>query len=161
MSEKTVKNMSLGVLLYAFSYMVVTVLYCLPRLLAEYSSFNVSHITENFTFPIEIFSWGLLAICAGYSGADIGFGSKIKLKEQTTSLHQDRVFIVIVLLVTILFESIIFNLFIGHEFIVISEYGKQTFPGIKLPLEGISTALVSTIVIYITGNQIAMNQEEK
>lgn len=160
MSEKIIKNMSLGVIIYAISYMIATVIYCAPRILAEYSTINVSHITENFKFPIDIFSWGLLAICAGYSGADIGFGSKLKVKPNQGELKKDRVLQVIILLIIILFESTFFNLFIGHDFIVFSEYGKQTFPGIVLPLDGISTALVSTIVIYITGNQIVMNKED-
>lgn len=161
MGEKLIKNMSVGVIIYAVAYMVITLVYCSPRIIAEYTSIDVSHITENFKFPIDIFSWGLLAICAGYSGADIGFGSKLKMKPTNGELKQDRVLQVIILLVIILFESTVLNLFIGHEFIVFSEYGKQIFPGIQLPLEGISTALVSTIVIYITGNQILMNNESK
>ena len=162
MSEKIIKNMSLGVIIYAIAYMIVTCIYCGPRILAEYSQLDVSHITENFTFPIDIFSWGLLAICAGYSGADIGFSkSKIKMETQKGEFKKDKVLQVIILLILILLESTIFNLFIGHDFVVISEYGKQVFKGISLPLEGIATALVSTIVIYITGNQIAMNKESE
>lgn len=161
MSEKIIKNMSIGVIIYAIAYMLITCLYCAPRILAEYSSFDVSHLTENFEFPIDIFSWGLLAICAGYSGADIGFG-KNKLKAQSQGeIKKDKVLQVIILLILILLESTIFNLFIGHDFISVTEYGKQVFRGIKLPLEGISTALVSTIVIYITGNQIAMTKDTK
>jgi len=159
MSEKIIKNMSLGVIIYAVAYMILTLIYCLPRILAEYSMMDVSHLTENFEFPIEIFSWGLLAICAGYSGVDIGFKGKIKTNT-TSEIKKDKVLQVIILLILILLESTIFNLFIGHDFISVTEYGKQVFKGIKLPLEGISTALVSTIVIYITGNQIALSNEK-
>ncbi len=160
MSEKIIKNMSIGVIMYAIAYMIITAIYCLPRILAEYSSLDVSHLTENFKFPIDIFSWGLLAICAGYSGADIGFGSKLKLKSSAGEVKKDKVLQVIILLILILIESTVFNLFIGHDFIVLNEFGKQVFKGIELPLEGISTALVSTIVIYITGNQIIMQKED-
>ena len=160
MSEKIIKNMSIGVIMYAIAYMIITAIYCLPRILAEYSMLDVSHLTENFSFPIDIFSWGLLAICAGYSGADIGFGSKLKLKSSAGEVKKDKVLQVIILLILILIESTVFNLFIGHDFIVVSEFGKQVFKGIELPLEGISTALVSTIVIYITGNQIIMQKED-
>lgn len=156
MSEKIIKNMSIGVFIYAIAYMVITCFYCGPRILAEYSSFDVSHLTENFEFPIEIFSWGLLAICAGYSGVDVGYG-KGKIQSQG-EVKKDKVLQVIIVLILILLESTIFNLFIGHDFISVNEYGKQVFKGIKLPLEGISTALVSTIVIYITGNQIALTK---
>lgn len=159
MSEKIIKNMSLGVIIYAFAYMFLTLIYCLPRILAEYSSLDVSHLTENFKFPIEIFSWGLLAICAGYSGVDVGFKGKIK-STSSSEIKKDKVLQVIILLILILLESTIFNLFIGHDFISVNEFGKQVFKGIELPLEGISTALVSTIVIYITGNQIAMSNEK-
>lgn len=160
MGDKIIKNMSLGVIIYAFMYMALTFVYCLPRLLAEYSSFDVSHLTENFSFPIEIFSWGLLAICAGYSGVDIGFKGKPKANS-ASEVKKDKVLHVIILLIIILLESTVFNLFIGHDFISVTEYGKQVFKGIELPLEGISTALVSTIVIYITGNQIALSKNEQ
>lgn len=157
MSEKVIKNMSIGVFIYAFAYMIITCIYCGPRILAEYcTSLDVTHLTENFEFPIDIYSWGLLAICAGYSGVDIGYG---KNRVQTQGeFKKDKVLQVIAILVLILLESVIFNLFIGHDFISVTEYGKQVFKGIKLPLEGISSALVSTIVIYITGNQIALTK---
>ena len=163
MSEKIIKNMSRGVIIYAITYMIATCVYCGPRIIAEYcSNIDVSHLTENFTFPIDIFSWGLLAICSGYSGVDIGFGkNKIKTNLQKGEFKKDKVLQIIILLVLILLESTIFNLFIGHDFVVISEYGKQVFKGISLPLEGIATALVSTIVIYITGNQIIMNKDNE
>ena len=159
MSDRIIKNMSVGVIIYTLAYMVLTFIYCLPRILAEYSALDVSHLTENFSFPLEIFSWGLLAICAGYSGVDVGFKGKIK-STPAQEVKKDKVLQVIVLLILILLESTIFNLFIGHDFISVNEYGKQVFKGIELPLEGISTALVSTIVIYITGNQIALSNDK-
>lgn len=161
MSEKLIKNMSIGVIIYAIAYMVLTCLYCGPRILAEYTMLDVSHLTENFEFPLEIFSWGLLAICAGYSGVDVGFGKNKVAAQNQGEIRKDKVLQVIILLILILLESTIFNLFIGHDFVRFDEFSKQVFKGIKLPLEGISTALVSTIVIYITGNQIAMTKESK
>lgn len=155
------KDGSFGVITYTICYIIAVLIYCSPRVLAEFSSFDVSHINENFEFPLEIFSWGLLAVCSSYSGIDFG---KNKLKANIVLQGQEQkknnVFLVVVLLLVILFESSIFNYFLGHDFVVFTDNGKQLFSGIKLPLDSIATALVITITIMLSGNQISFAGEK-
>jgi hypothetical protein len=141
---------------YTIIYFFLTIFYCLPRILAEYSTLDVSHITENFSFPLEIFAWGLLAITAAYAGLDRAtFMKKSSLMDfgeydigNTTNLKT-----VIILLILICGESYILNFYLGHSITIYGEHGPQTFSGIALPLEGITTALVSTVTIYVAGNK--------
>ena len=133
--------------------MIATLALCSPRIIAEFTSIDTSHINENFTFPLDVFSWGLLAICSGYSGIDLGF-IKRKHSRIKRNVDNNRIITVIILLAIVLLESTFLNYFLGHDFITYSEIGKQVFKGVCLPLEGISTALVSTTVIYITGSQL-------
>ena len=60
---------------------------------------------------------------------------------------------VIILLILICGESYILNFYLGHSITIYGEHGPQTFSGIALPLEGITTALVSTVTIYVAGNK--------
>lgn len=141
---------------------LLTIFYCLPRILAEYSSVDVSHITENFTFPLEIFAWGLLAITAAYAGLDrAAFLKKSSLMDfgEYDIGNTNNLRTVIFLLVAICAENYILNFYLGHPITIYSEQGPQTFGGISLPLEGITTALVSTVTIYIAGNKAIKGSE--
>lgn len=155
-------SLSLWVFGYSLIYMFLTLLYCLPRVLAEYSSIDVSHIAEGFTFPLDIFAWGLLLICTAYAGIDRA--SLIKKSNQMDIGEYDigntnKLRAVILFLTCICVESYTFNFFLGHPITIYGPNGAQTFNGINLPLEGITTALVSAITIYVAGNKAIQGSE--
>lgn len=159
--EKFVEKLSYWVFGYTLFYAALTVFYCCPRLLAEYSTIDVSHIAENFTFPLDIFAWGLFAVTAGYVGVDRGMLINKSMDMgigQCDIGHPERLRNVIVALLVIWFESVFLNFFMSHEFSLIQEqngeFYEQVFKGVNLPLEGVTTALVSAIVLYTTGNKV-------
>lgn len=160
MGKKIIHGMSIGVIIYVIAYMIMTFIYCSPRILAEFSNFDVSHINENFEFPLDIFSWGLLIICSACSGVDLGVGKRFKMEYKQT-IESSKIFLVTILLVATLLESVVLSYFLGHDYIVITDYGKQVFKGISLPLEGIATAIVSACTFLFTGNQLSNIEEEK
>lgn len=156
MNKKFFYSTTFCVYLYVILYIILTVVYCLPRLLAEFSHVNVSRMTETFTFPLEIFAWGLVIICSAYCGID-----RASMAVKTSMMEMGSCDIgnvanlrrVIVILFLIFIENLVLNLFLGHPFTVVSGTGKQVFNGIELPMEGITSALVSTLVIYVAGNK--------
>ena len=75
--RENIKSTGMWVLLYTIFYMVLTVFFCLPRLLVqivppETAASLAAWLGESCTsgIPLEIFAWTLLAICAGYAGVD-------------------------------------------------------------------------------------------
>lgn len=159
---KRLSNLSYWVFGYSILYFLLTLLYCLPRILAEYSTMDVSHIAENFTFPLQIFAYGLLAITSAYAGLDrAALMSKSNQMEigQYDIGNTMRLKIVIGLLALICIESYTLNFYLGHPITVGFGNSMQTFNGIELPLEGITTALVSATVIYVAGNKAIENCE--
>ena len=159
---KKIESMSVWVIGYSIGYMMMTLLYCLPRILAEYSTLDVSHISENFTFPLEIFAYGLLAITSAYAGLDrAAFMAKSNQMElgQYDVGNVLRLKVVILLLGFICIESYALNFYLGHSVSIGFGSSIQTFKGVDLPLDGITTALVSAIVIYVAGNKAIKNCE--
>ena len=157
---KFVEKLSYWVFGYAIFYAALTLFYCCPRLLAEYSTIDVSHLAENFTFPLEIFAWGLFAVTAGYAGIDRGMlinKSMAMEAGQCDVGHPERLRNVIIVLLIIWFESVFLNFFMSHEFSLVQEqngeFYEQIFRGVNLPLDGVTTALVSSVVIYTAGNK--------
>lgn len=153
------------VVAYTILYMVMTVLYCLPRLLiqlTDYLHVEAAWLSATATsgIPLEIFAWGLLALCAGYAGIDrAALATKSSLMEVGTCDMGDpsKLRKVIYLLFLVFAESTILNFFFGEDFTktIITQQGETTrvYAGLSLPLEGVSSALVSTIVIYVLGNK--------
>ena len=101
------KGASFGVIAYAICYIIAVLIYCSPRVLAEFSSFDVSHINENFEFPLEIFSWGLLAVCSSYSGIDFGMN---KLKANIICLCLSVLICFLNIIVTAIYYIIYYEL---------------------------------------------------
>lgn len=151
---------------YTVGYMILTVLYCLPRMLVQVmgSKFDPTWLSTTATsgIPLEIFAWGLLAICAGYSGIDrASLATKSSLMEVGTCDMGDpaKLRSVMYMLTAVFVESVALNFFFGQDFsktIVLAdgfETVERVYPGLNLPLEGVSSALMSTIVIYVLGNK--------
>lgn len=147
------------VILYTIIYMILTIFYCLPRLILQIVSEPtaiklIKWLGPNATagIPLNIFAWGLLAIVAGYSGIDrASLAVKSSLMEvgacDMGNPAQTRKSIVLLSLVFI--ENVILNFIFGVDIII----NGITYSGIKLPLEGVSSALVATIVAYVLGNK--------
>lgn len=167
----TISSTSRMVYAYAISYFLLTIWYCLPRILAEFTTIDVSHISEGFTFPLEIFAWGLMAICSIYCGGDRAtFAVKTSFMDIGTCDvgHPERLKTIIKILIVIVIENMILNFFLGHSFIVFNAYGKQEFKGINLPLDGVISALVTSCVLSVAGDgainiakNITTKKEEK
>ena len=153
------------VVLYTIFYMVLTIFYCLPRLLVQlidYFGVEAAWLSATATsgIPLEIFAWGLLALCAGYAGVDrAALATKSSLMEIGSCDMGDPAKLrrVIYLLMAVFIESVVLNLCFGEDFTktITSSTGEaiKVYPGLKLPLEGVSSALVSTMVIYVLGNK--------
>lgn len=147
------------VILYTICYMALTVFYCLPRLILQVVSEPIAAnlvkwLGPNATadIPLQIFSWGLVAIVAGYSGIDrASLAVKSSLMEvgacDMGNPEQTRKSIVLLSLVFI--ENVILNFVFGVDITI----DNITYSGIKLPLDGVSSALVATIVAYVLGNK--------
>ena len=160
-------RLSFWVFGYAIFYFLLTIFYCCPRLLAEYSTIDVSHIAENFSFPLDIFAWGLFVITSGYAGIDRGM-----LINKSMAMEAGKCDIgnpshlrnVIIILLVIWLENIFLNFYMSHEFSIIQErngeFYEQVFKGINLPLEGVTVALVSAITIYSTGNKFIESSKD-
>lgn len=156
MKKRLVYSSSFWVIAYTVAYMILTVLYCLPRILAEFSSVSMAHVNESFTFPLEYFSWGLLIITAGYCGMDRAVLAKKSSMMEIGSCdigEPSKLRRVIYLLCLVFIENLFLNFYLGRPFTLVTDSGKRIFGGIDLPLEGLTSALVSSIVIYITGNK--------
>lgn len=176
--KKLQKNfvMSTGnwVTLYAISYMILTIFYCLPRLIVqlappEYISNIVVWMGADCTsgIPLEIFAWGLLVICAGYAGIDrASLAVKTSMMDIGTCDMGDpqKLRKVIYLLFMIFIEGLILNFIFGKDLRVPSEFETledgtkvileyTVYNGLKLPQEGVCSALVSTISVYVLGNK--------
>ena len=152
------------VVAYTVGYMVLTLMYCLPRLLIQVAGpeFNPYWLSTTATssIPLEIFAWGLLAICAGYSGIDrASLATKSSLMEVGTCDMGDpaKLRSVIYLLFAVFVESVALNFFFGQDLtkvlIIEGSEIERVYPGLNLPLEGVSSALMSTIVMYVLGNK--------
>lgn len=152
------------VTLYTIGYMILTVFYCLPRLMVQMVS--PEKLNELITWmgtdctsgiPLEIFAWGLLIICAGYAGLDRStMAVKTSMMDIGTCDMGDPAKLrkVIYLLFAVFLETVVLNFLFGKDFIVeINEIDSLTFLKLNLPLEGVSSALVSTITVYILGNK--------
>lgn len=160
-------KLSFWVFGYAIFYFFLTIFYCCPRLLAEYSTIDVSHIAENFSFPLDIFAWGLLAITSGYAGIDRGMliNKSMAMEAGECDIgNPSRLRNVIIILLIIWFESVFLNFFMSHEFSIVQEkngeFYEQIFKGVNLPLEGVTVALVSAIAIYSTGNKFIESSKD-
>lgn len=154
------------VIAYTIGYMILTLLYCLPRLIVQLAGpgFNPYWLATTATsgIPLEIFAWGLLAICAGYSGIDrASLATKSSLMEVGCCDMGDpsKIRSVMYLLCAVFVESVALNFFFGQDFtkLVIAldavEPIEKVYPGLNLPLEGVSSALMTTIVVYVLGNK--------
>ena len=154
------------VVAYTIGYMVLTLLYCLPRLIVQLAGpgFNPYWLSTTATssIPLEIFAWGLLVICAGYSGIDrASLATKSSMMEVGCCDMGDpaKLRSVIYLLTAVFVESIALNFFFGQDFTKMTviagttEEVTRVYPGLNLPLEGVSSALMSTIVVYVLGNK--------
>lgn len=147
------------VILYTVVFMFLILLYCLPNILIrilpmEFLPILVIYLGPDATsaIPLEIFSWGLVAIVAGYSGIDrAGLAVKTSLMEIGTcdmgNPAQTRVSIYLLCLVFV--EILILNFCLSTNFIV---EGVE-FSGLQIPMTGVSSALVSTVVVYVLGNK--------
>ena len=154
------------VIAYTIGYMVLTVLYCLPRLLVQIMgpNFNPWWLSATATsgIPLEIFAWGLLAICAGYSGIDrASLATKSSMMEVGCCDMGDpaKLRSVMYLLCAVFIENVALNFFFGQDFTKMiatenaGELVERVYPGLRLPLEGVGSALMSTIVVYVLGNK--------
>ena len=154
------------VTMYAIFYMILTVVYCLPRFLCQVSNIDMTRVSNGFTIPLSIFAWGLTAICSGYCGMDRAASAVKSAKMEVGSCDMgdpSKVRHVIYLLVAIFAESVLFNFLFGTDISttisvwnpIIKDYEDvaRNYKGIKIPLEGVSTALVSAISLYIIGNK--------
>ena len=165
LKEKTKKAKSFfwsthnWVVLYTIGYMALTVFYCLPRLILQLVNESTAASlvkwlgpTATADIPLQIFSWGLVAIVAGYSGIDrASLAVKSSLMEvgacDMGNPEQTRKSIILLGLVFI--ENVILNFVFGVDITI----DNITYSGIKLPLEGVSSALVATVVAYVLGNK--------
>lgn len=139
------------VIAYNIAYMLLSILYCLPRLIAEVSQ-NLEHVFADFTFPLSIFSWGLVAINSAYAGIDrIAMMSKTSMMEVgKADMGDPQKLRKIIYLLTIIFvQSVALHFFFGFDKIV----NGITYHGVIFPLDGITTSLVSCITIYVAGNK--------
>lgn len=141
------------VLMYGFFYMILILLYCLPRLLCEFMPMSyMNHIHAGFTFPIDIFSWGLVAIMSGYSGIDRAAmatkSSKMQIGKADMGNPQHLQSVIKIMFV-ILLEATSLHFFFGDD----KEINGVLYKGINVPLESISTAFVSTVSVYVVGNK--------
>ena len=152
------------VVAYTIGYMILTLMYCLPRLLIQVAGpdFNPYWLSTTATsgIPLDIFAWGLLAICAGYSGIDrASLATKSSLMEVGTCDMGDpaKLRSVMYLLCVVFIENITLNFFFGQDFtkelVIKGETVERVYPGLNLPLEGVGSALMSTIVVYVLGNK--------
>lgn len=152
------------VTLYTIGYMILTVLYCFPRLLIQTVSPEmalslVKWLGTDCTtgIPLSIFGWGLVGITAGYAGLDRSTMAvkTSKLEVGTCDMGEPaKLRKVIYLLFAVFVETVVLNFFFGKDFVVeLNELESITFSRLNLPLEGVSSALVTTISVYILGNK--------
>ena len=141
------------VLMYGFFYMILILLYCLPRLLCEFIPISyMNHIYAGFSFPIDIFSWGLVAVMSGYSGIDrAAMATKSSMMQigKADMGNPQHLQSVIKIMFVILLEAMSLHFFFGND----KEINGVLYKGINVPLEAISTAFVSTVSIYVMGNK--------
>ena len=150
--KKLIYSTGFCVNLYFIFYMSSIFINCLPRLLSQININYAIILNNKFSLPLEIFDWGFLAICSIYSGLDRGvFIKKTTMMEIGKGDMGDpsKIRKIIFLLFGVFMESMLLNLFFGSD--VVTEYG--TFYGANIPLDGIASAIVSTVVIYVGGNK--------
>lgn len=153
---------------YILFYMIMTIVSCLPRILAQIMYFYTGAIPEwlpeEVTVPLEVLSWGLLIITSVYAGLDrASFAVKSSMTEIGTADMGDPAKLrrVIIYLGIIFFESYALNLFFGRPF---PPEATVQFPGANIPLTETASALVSAITIYVSGNKairLVANVENK
>lgn len=149
--------------LYTIGYMLLILFYCLPRITIQIVDPGIaidiaSWLGTDSTsgIPLQIFGWGLLAITSGYAGLDrASMAVKTSLMEIGTCDMGNPVKLrkVIYLLFVVFIESVVLNFFFGKDYSVITSAEVVVFNKLSLPLDSISSALVSTICIYILGNK--------
>lgn len=153
---------------YILFYMIMTIVSCLPRILAQimysYTGTIPEWLPEEVTVPLEVLSWGLLIITSVYAGLDrASFAVKSTMTEIGTADMGDPAKLrrVIIYLGVIFFESYALNLFFGRPF---PPEATVQFPGANIPLTETASALVSAITIYVSGNKairLVANVESK
>lgn len=153
---------------YILFYMIMTIVSCLPRILAQimysYTGAIPEWLPEEVTVPLEVLSWGLLIITSVYAGLDrASFAVKSTMTEIGTADMGDPAKLrrVIIYLGVIFFESYALNLFFGRSF---PPEATVQFPGANIPLTETASALVSAITIYVSGNKairLVANVESK
>lgn len=153
---------------YILFYMIMTIVSCLPRILAQimysYTGSIPEWLPEEVTVPLEVLSWGLLIITSVYAGLDrASFAVKSSMTEIGTADMGDPAKLrrVILYLGMIFFESYALNLFFGRPF---PPEADVKFPGASIPLTETASALVSAITIYVSGNKairLVANVESK
>lgn len=142
---------------YIFFYIIMTVVSCLPRIMAQiFYSYTASipvWLPEEVTVPLEVLSWGLLIITSLYAGLDrTAFAVKSTMTEIGTADMGDPAKLrrVMLYLLFIFLESYMLNLFFGKPF---PPEAEVTFPGANIPLTEVASALVSAVAIYVSGNK--------
>lgn len=168
MKKKFLHSTRKWVLMYSIFYMVLTLFYCSPRLLVsvlspEHLNRTVQWLCNDATagIPLDIFAWGLFIISAAYCGLDRSiFAVRSSMMEMGTCDmgNPSKVRHVIYLMFTIFLETVTLNYLLGADVnISFTDNSGQlitnTYNGIHLPLDQVSSALVSVIVCYVAGNK--------
>lgn len=147
---------------YTIFYMVLTVVACIPRLIVMFADpvWVVSHISPDFydLVPLDVFAWGMLITFAGYCGIDRGvFAVKTSFMEMGTADYGDpkKLRKVIYLVFAVFIETLLLNLFFGIDYTLTIENTDVSvvYPGIKIPLTQIGSALASCFACYVLGNK--------
>lgn len=157
------------VTMYTIGFMILTLVYSLPRILMQFLPVDTATkfaiwIGESATMgiPLEIFSWGLLALTSLYAGIDrAAMATKTSMMEIGSADMGDPAKLrkTIYLIFIVFIETVILNFLFNREISIPLEYtaGEVTkyavYGGLNLSLEGISSALVSCITIYVAGNK--------
>lgn len=146
---------------YAVFYMVLTIVACIPRLIVMVASpaFVSTHISPDFydLVPLEVFAWGMLISFSLYCGIDrSAFAVKSSFMEMGTADFGDmkKLRKVIYLVFAVFLETLILDLFFGIDYtLVVNEETSIVYPGLKIPLNQIGSALASCFTCYVIGNK--------
>lgn len=152
--KQLITGLSIGVVVYVIMYMFLVLLYCTPQLLVRYTAMDVTQIPNKFEFPLEIYSCGLIAICAGYAGIDLGVQNKLFKMKQSDTIDYSRIIFIIVLLTLVVAESTFLHFKLCEDYTKFSDFGNKTYKGIKLPLFSTSFALVTACVTLLVGDRL-------
>lgn len=150
----------IGVMFYVFLYILMTLLYCYPRIVAEIPTMDPARIPVNFEFPIDIAAYGLLAICGYYSGVDFGLPTRFKILKTRAEkeIKANNVLLVSMTLLLVLAESIFLCIHYGTNQSFFLGDTKVTVPYINLPIKELLLAFILTYYFYLTGSR--MKNEE-